>query len=370
MSRFVHEQAAVRVVFGAGTLVDVAAEAAALGGYRVLLIADPAAARAAEVVADGLGERLAARIDEVVQHVPEPVAAAAVDTARAADADLLLAVGGGSATGLAKAVARELGTPILAVPTTYAGSEMTPIWGLTGETGKTTGRDPRVRPRAVVYDPELTVSMPADLTATSGMNALAHCVEALYAPDASPITGLVAEEGARALAGALPSCVDSPTDPAARAGALYGAWLAGWSLGNATMGLHHKLCHVLGGLYDLPHAPTHSAVLPYAVAYQRGQFAKAGTAASHASGPSQGADRALGRVAAALSGDDAAAAIWDLATRLGAPTSLAAVGLPAEAVDRVVEAVLASPPANPRPLAREPLRELMLAALAGERPAP
>jgi maleylacetate reductase len=222
---------------------------------------------------------------------------------------------------------------------------------MTDTKGKRTGRNPRVQPKVVVYDPQLTLSLPAEVTATSGMNALAHCVEAGYAPDASPITALVAEEGVRVLTAGLPRCMDRPNDLETRAEALYGAWLAGWALGTATMGLHHKLCHVLGGLFDLPHAPTHSAVLPYATAYSRGW-----------------ADAALARVAEAMRARDAAGGLWDLANRLGAPTSLGALGLRPGDIGKVIDAVLANPPRNPRPVDRVGLETLLRAALYGERP--
>jgi alcohol dehydrogenase class IV len=291
------------------------------------------------------------RIGEVAQHVPVEVAQAAVAEALTADADVVVALGGGSATGLAKSIAKETGLPIVAVPTTYAGSEMTPIWGLTDEQGKTTGRDPLVLPRTVVYDPVLTVTLPPALTASSGMNALAHCVEALYAPDASPVTALLAEEGIRALARALPAAVAWPDDLAARSEALYGAWLAGWVLGTTSTGLHHKLAHVLGGVYRLPHGPVHSALLPYVAAFN-----------------AVAAPAALDRVAAALGATDAATGLYDLATTLGAPTSLAAVGLTADSVDDIVDTVVAADVVNPRPVEPAELRALLLAAHAGRRP--
>jgi alcohol dehydrogenase class IV len=351
MRRFRHEQTSTRVVFGAGALADVTAEASALHASRVLLIAGTSARGPADVVANGLGGRLAGRIATVRPHVPAELAAEAEAAARRVDADLLVSIGGGSATGLAKAVALRLSIPVLAIPTTYAGSEATPIWGTTDDTGKRTGRDPRVQPKVVVYDPELTLPLPAGITAASGMNALAHCVEASCASDASPITALVAEEGIRVLTAGLPRCVDRPHDLDARAEVLYGAWLAGWSLGAATMGLHHRLCHVLGGLFDLPHAPTHSAVLPYATAYLRGW-----------------ADAALDRVAEAMGVRDAAGGLWDLARRIAAPTSLGALGLRVEDTGRVVDAVLTNPPSSPRPVDRAGLQPLLSAALHGRRP--
>lgn len=260
MITFVHDHLRMpRVVFAPGALERVADETAALGGTRVLVVAAAHAACARRRVEEALGRRIAAVVDEVVQHVPANVAARAIEAADRSKADVAVCIGGGSATGLGKAVALERGLPLLAVPTTYAGSEMTDIWGLTEGQHKRTGRDERVRPRTVVYDPELTVSMPSAATATSGMNALAHCVEAAYAADASPIVRLLAVEGVRALADALPRCVAQPSDLDARSRALYGAWLAGMTLGDASMGIHHKLCHVLGGAYRLPPAAWRSS---------------------------------------------------------------------------------------------------------------
>ena len=220
---------AVRVIFGRGSLAQVPSEARSLGS-RVMIISGRHEADAAAAVSAGLGDGLVARIPDVVQHVPVDVAIRAVDAARVAEVGLVISIGGGFATGLAKVVARDTGLPILAVPTTYAGSEMTPIWGQTDHGEKTTGRDPRVLPRLVVYDPVLTISMPADLTAASGMNALAHALESLYAPDATIRSLEVAEEAIRALANGLPEAVARPDDLEARTAALRGAWLAGWAL--------------------------------------------------------------------------------------------------------------------------------------------
>ncbi len=349
---FTHESNPGRVVFGTGTLDRVPDEAARLGARRVLFIGtadNPTADR----VAAALGDLVADRIGTVVQHVPAPVGRAAVARADAAAADLLVCVGGGSAVGLAKLVAHERGLPVLAVPTTYSGSEMTTIWGVTTDGRKATARDPRVLPRTVVYDPAATLSMPAGLTATSGMNALAHCVEALYAPEGSPVVALTALEAVRALAAALPACVRDGADRMAREEALYGAWLAGAALGSATMGVHHKVCHVIGGAYDLSHGGVHSAVLPHAAAYNR-----------------DAAPQAMRRLAEALGADDAAAGLWDLARALGAPTDLVSLGFPADpdAAAAVAAAVAAASPANPRPVTEDGVRALLRAACAGDRP--
>jgi maleylacetate reductase len=349
---FVHDTPAVRVVLRVGALSEVADEARKLG-RRTLLIADEAMKPRADVIAADLGDRLAGRIDEVIMHVPVEQARAAVAYAGETGADAIVAIGGGSATGLAKAIAKELHLPIVAVPTTYAGSEMTPIWGLTEGDRKTTGRDLHVLPRTVVYDPALTVGLPVSTSAASAMNAIAHCVEGMYSSAASPVTSLLAEEGVRALAAALPRVVADPTDLAARSEAQYGAWLAGWVLGTTGMGVHHKICHVLGGTYNLPHAPAHSAVIAYATAYNAAY-----------------APAAMARLARALGSATAAEGIWDLARRIGAPTSLAAVGFRESDAEEAARLVTAAPFASPRPVDPDSIRDLLIAACRGDRPSP
>lgn len=349
---FVHEALPMRVVFRAGAATAaVAEETGRLGLRRVLVLSGRHGEDTARSVAASLGAVCVGVHPGAVMHVPVKVADEAVAVAQELDADGLVAVGGGSAVGLGKAVALRTGLPLLAVPTTYSGSEMTPVWGLTEDGVKRTGRDRRVLPRSVVYDPELTLSMPPALSGTSGVNALAHAVEALYAPDATPIVSLMAEEGVRALADALPRVVADPGGLDARGHALYGAWLCGACLGATTMGLHHKLAHVLGGAFDLPHSATHTVLLPYVLAFNA-PAAPAATAALR---------RALGT-------GDAARALWELGGRLGAPRSLAEVGLPAGGIGRVVELVGAASYANPRPADAEELRALLTAAYEGAPP--
>ncbi|PRY48731.1 maleylacetate reductase [Geodermatophilus tzadiensis] len=351
---FAYTALPMRVVFGPGSLARLPEEVAALGLGRVLVLCSPEQADTGRTVADALGERAAGVLPEARMHVPVEVASRAQELARGAGADGCVAVGGGSAIGLGKAVALAHGLPVVAVPTTYAGSEMTPIWGLTEAGAKRTGRDPRVLPRSVVYDPELTLTLPPQLSVTSGVNAVAHAVEGLYAPDASPIVSLMAEEGVRALAAALPAVVADGADPAARGEAQYGAWLCGAVLGATTMGLHHKLCHTLGGTLDLPHAPTHTVVLPHALAYN-----------------APAAPRAVAALSRALGGaSDPARALWELAGRLGAPRSLAELGMAEDDVARVADLAVADPYANPRPVTRDGVAALLHAAWAGEPPAP
>jgi maleylacetate reductase len=299
-----------------------------------------------------LGTRSAGVFDGAVMHVPIEVAAAARDKSRRVQADCCVAIGGGSTTGLAKAVALTSRLPILAIPTTYAGSEMTPIWGLTEGGIKKTGRDLCVLPKTVIYDPVLTTSLPVALSVTSGINAIAHCVEALYSRDANPIISLIAEEGIRALVGGLREIVMQPENLDARAGALYGAWLGGVSLGAVGMALHHKLCHTLGGTFNLPHAETHTVVLPHAVAYNA------------AAAPEQ-----IERVARALGARSAAEGLYDLAASLGAPVSLESLGMRREQLDHAADLAVQNPYYNPRPVTRDGIRKLLENAFEGRRPA-
>ncbi len=341
---FVHEQGASRVVFGAGSLARAGEEAERLGAERVLLICDRHSAPYADAVAERLGGRVAARVSETAAHVPLALAEAATARATGRGADLLLSIGGGSATGLAKVVALRTRLRIVAVPTTYAGSEMTPIWGVTRDGRKETGRDRAVQPVTVIYDPELTAGLPAGLAAASGMNALAHLIAGVTAPLGSPLTAAVALDGIEILADALPRVVIGPADAAAHEDALRGAWLAGWVLGTTRTGPHHTICHVLGGAYDLPHAATHSAVLPYAV----------------------GRDAAsLTEVARVLGAADAASGLWELRNALGAPAALSELGFGASDADHAAALVSARTDGTP-PV--DAVRRILLAALDGERP--
>jgi maleylacetate reductase len=349
---FTYQALPMRVVFGAGALANLPDEVAALGLTRVLVLCSPEQEVTGKQVAAALGERAAGVLPEARMHVPVEVARRARDLARELGADGCVAVGGGSAIGLGKAIALEHDLPVIAVPTTYAGSEMTPVWGLTEGGQKRTGRDIRVLPRSVVYDPEMTLSLPAGMSVTSGINAIAHAVEGLYAPDATPIVSLMAEEGVRALAAALPRVVADGSDLDARAEAQYGAWLCGAVLAATTMSLHHKLCHTLGGTLDLPHAQTHTVVLPHALAYNQPAAPDAVAALS----------RALGGV------PDPARAVWELAGRLGAPRSLAELGMAEDDIPRIVELAVANPYANPRPVTRDGIASLLHAAWTGDPP--
>ncbi|MFZ9323103.1 MAG: maleylacetate reductase [Hylemonella sp.] len=351
MENFVYIAQPARVVFGAGSLAQLPREIEALGAKKALVLSTPEQRASAEQVAAMLGDRAVGVFDRAVMHVPLETAREARELARQLGADCAVAVGGGSTTGLGKAIALDSGLPILAIPTTYAGSEVTPIYGITEGGLKKTGRDMRVLPRTVIYDPELTLSLPTALSVTSGINAIAHAAEGLYSIEGNPVMSLMAEEGIRALGQALPLITRNPADLGARGDALYGAWLCGTVLGHVGMALHHKLCHTLGGTFNLPHAETHTIVLPHALAYN-----------------AQHAPQAMARIARALGGASAAQAVYDLANNNGAPVALKDLGLTEPDLDRACDLALQNQYPNPRPLERQALRQLMQNAFEGNRP--
>jgi alcohol dehydrogenase class IV len=284
-------------------------------------------------------------------HTPLAVVEAAREEARKVNADCCVTVGGGSTIGFGKAIALSSSLPVVAVPTTYSGSEMTTIWGVSEGGAKKTGRDPKVLPKTVIYDPELTLDLPVAVSAASGMNAIAHCAEALYAHDGNPIVSLMAEEGIRALASSLPSLVANPRDLSYRSEALYGAWLAGMTISTTSVALHHKLCHVLGG-FGLPHAETHSIVLPHALGYNQAA-----------------APEAMARIAKALGKPGAALGLYELEEKLGLPMRLADIGMKEADLERAARIAAQAPYPNPRKVEYAPVLALLRDAYEGRRPA-
>ena len=350
MRPFVYTALPARVVFGSGTLARVPEEVRALG-RRALVLSTPQQRAEAEALAARLGDLSAGVFAEAAMHTPIEVTERALAAVRATGADCTVALGGGSTTGLGKAIALRTDLPQVVVPTTYAGSEATPILGETEGGRKTTQRSPKVLPEVIVYDVDLTMTLPPGLSATSGMNAIAHAVEALYARDANPVIDGLAEQGIASLAHALPRILRDPADREARSDALFGAWACGTCLGAVGMALHHKLCHVLGGSFDLPHAETHTVILPHAVAYN-----------------ASAAPEAMARAARALGAEDAAQGLFDLAAALGAPTALAAIGMPEGGLDRAADLAAADPYWNPAPVERGAIRALLDDAFHGRRP--
>jgi maleylacetate reductase len=345
---FVYNGLPSRVVFGPGSIAQLPAEADRLGAQRVLLVSTRRAASMVAGVSKGLP--VVGVFDNVAMHTPLDIANEARALAAQLKADCCVTLGGGSSIGFAKAIALTSGLPMIAVPTTYSGSEMTTIWGISEHGTKKTGRDPKVLPKTVIYDPGLTLDLPPRVSAASGMNAIAHCVEALYAHDGNPIVSLMAEEGIRALATALPSVIRNPADIDARTDALYGAWLAGATISTTSVALHHKLCHVLGGL-GLPHAETHSIVLPHAVRYNQGSTPEA-----------------MQRIERALGAADAAIGIFELERKLNLPMKLADIGMREADLERAARIAAEAPYPNPRKVEYAPVLELLRNAYAGRRP--
>jgi len=341
-----------RVLFGAGKRHDIAAEATRLGIERVLVLSTPQQEADARDIADRLGGMAAGLFPGAVMHTPVGVTEQALALASALDVDGIVSFGGGSTIGLGKAIALRTDLPQIAIPTTYAGSEMTPILGETADGRKVTQTTAKVLPEVVIYDVELTLGLPPGLSGTSGINAIAHAVEALYAQGRNPVISLMAAEGIRALAGALPGIMSDPRALDARSDAQYGAWLCGVCLGTVGMALHHKLCHTLGGTFDLPHAETHSVVLPHALAYN-----------------ARTVPDAIATLARALGDENPARALFALAGTVGAPRSLQALGMPESGIAQAVDIALANPYWNPRPLERDAIHALIARAWAGEPPA-
>src|SRR5215468_8453292 len=331
--RFVHDNLPQRICFGSGeAAASLQREIANLKASRVMVIAAKAEADLAESITMDLP--VALRHDDVVMHVPIEVAERARQAAADNNTDALVSVGGGSTTGLAKAVAMTTGLPIVAVPTTYAGSEATPVWGLTEGAKKTTGIDQRVLPKAIIYDAALTMSLPVDMSVASGLNALAHCVDSMWAPNADPINAAFAAEGIRSLAAGLPRVVTDPFDLEGREHALYAAYLSATAFASAGSGLHHKVCHVLGGAYNLPHAQTHAVVLPYVLAFNAPAAAEAAR-----------------RIAAAFGTATAINGLQALRDELDAPSALRDYGFAEDDIPAAADAILpAVPPSNPRPV--------------------
>ena len=348
---FVYSGRPSKVVFGEGSLSHLTREVLALNAERALVVCSPEQRETGMEVAGRLGKQFAGIFDRAVAHVPIELTREALSLAIALKADSMVVVGGGSAIGLGKAIALESTLPILAIPTTYSGSEMTPIYGITEFALKRTGTDVRVLPKTVIYDPGLSTTSPTGLSVTSGINAMAHAAEALYARDQNPVTSLMAEEGIRAMTQALREIVRNPVNIVARSNALYASWLCGTVLGAVGMALHHKLCHTLGGSFGLPHAQTHTVILPHALGYN-----------------TNAAPQAMKRIARAMNADAAAGGIYEFAKEVCAPMSLREIGMQQADLDRAADIASANPYWNPQPIDRDRIRSLLQDAFDGVKP--
>ena len=353
MESFVYTSLPSRVVFGRGTMARLPDEAERLGARRVLVLTTPQQKSQGESIGRILDDRVVSLFDDATMHTPIEVTERALAVVEEHRIDCLLAVGGGSTTGLGKAIALRTDLPQIVLPTTYAGSEMTTILGQTENGRKTTLKDPAVLPEVVIYDVDLTLSLPPGLSGTSGINAIAHAVEALYAANRNPVMSLIAEQGVTALARSLPVIAREPDNIDARQQALYGAWLCAVCLGSSGVALHHKLCHVLGGSFDLPHAETHTIVLPHALAYN-----------------APAVPEAMSTLSRALETNDPPGALYELAVNVGAATALRDIGMPEDGIETATRITLENPYWNPCPIEADRIRDLLAAAWAGKRPGP
>jgi maleylacetate reductase len=347
---FTYSGSPAHIVFGNGASTDVASWVEKLGCKRALVLSTPHQAADGKALAKRLGALAAGVFSGAAMHTPVEVTEAALAAVNDVKADCIVALGGGSTTGLGKAIAWRIDLPQIVIPTTYAGSEVTPILGQTENGVKTTLRDPKILPEVVIYDPELTIGLPVAMTVTSGLNAIAHAAEALYARDRNPVSTLMAAEGLRALRAALPALVKEPRNLDARGDALYGAWLCGTVLGTVGMALHHKICHTLGGSFDMPHAETHAVMLPHTIGF------------NGAASPE------LLKPVVDIFGGSAGGGLYDFAKSIGAPLTLKELGFRQADLDRAAEIATQNPYWNPRPFDRAAIRVLLQDAWEGRRP--
>ena len=341
------------IIFGVGALNRLPEELAKLGYGRALVLTTPKQTASGQDILKLLGDKAVGLFDQAMMHVPVESLDLAVAEVKRLGADCSVSVGGGSTTGLGKALAFHLDLPNIVVPTSYAGSEMTNVWAVTKNQRKVTRRDNVVVPTLTLYDPELTLTLPPVFAAASGMNAMAQAVANAAAEDANPVSSVMALEGIRALSRSLPVIIADPGNMDARTEALYGACLAAAALGTGTTGLHHRLCHTFGGTFNTPHAETHTVLLPHSVAYNAGARPVS-----------------TGRVAAAMGANDAATGLFELARKLGAPTALTDIGVRQADLDEAVTVALETPINNPEPVTRERLRTLLENAYHGHPPQP
>ena len=341
------------IIFGAGALARLPEELTKLGFSRALVLCTPTRVREGRMVRELLGSKAVGLFDRAVMHVPVETVAEAVARAQRLEADCSVAIGGGSTTGLGKALALKMALPNVVIPTSYAGSEMTNIWGMTENARKVTGRNDAVLPSLTVYDPELTLALPPRFSAASGMNAMAQAAVNVTAKDVNPMVSVMALEAVRVLARSLPLVAERPDDLDARTEAMYGACIAGAAIGTGTTSLHHRLCHTLGGMFGTPHAETHAVLLPHSVAYNARATA----------------DETC-KLGEAIGADDAALGILQLATKLGVPTALKDIGVREQDLDAAAEAATEKAIGNPEPVTTDRVRALLENAFRGARPEP
>lgn len=351
MESFEYQSNPAHIIFGSGTIKKLPDELSRLGLVKPIILCTPQQTSQAEDIKAVLDGKVAGIFSEATMHTPVEITEKAIGEVQASGCDSVVSIGGGSTTGLGKAISIRTGLYHVSIPTTYAGSEVTPHLGETKDGRKTTRSDPKILPGTVIYDVDLTLTLPVGLTATSGVNAIAHAVEALYARNGNPITSLMAQEGIKSLAAALPDVVKDPSSTDARTRALYGAWLCGSCLGSVGMALHHKLCHTLGGSFNLPHSETHTVVLPHALAYNAPEIPQVMKVLAKSLPDSEG---------------DAINGLNKLLEKLGVERGLKAYGMKEEDVAKAAEIAVSNPYWNPRKVEKDSIQEVIRRAWAGE----
>lgn len=354
MDSFEYNPSPIRVLFGSGSNRKLPAEVHKLGCHLPLILSTPRQVAEVEtlyeiLIADKI--QPAGTYTKAKMHTPIQVTEEAMLFMKENPADCLVSIGGGSVVGLGKAISIRTGLPHICIPTTYSGSEMTGILGETKEGKKTTRSDPKIMPATVIYDVDYTMGLPSALTATSGINAMAHAIESLYASNTNPILRMIALEGIKSLASSLPTIVVNLEEKNARSEALYGAWLCGITAGSSSIGLHHKLCHTLGGSLNLPHSETHTIVLPHALSYNAPAISSQ-----------------LRDIASVLpeSNGDAIQGLNVLLGKLKVRRALKDLGMKEEDIDRATDIAMGAQYPNPRDLERDAIREVIRRCWAGE----
>ena len=347
--RFTYHSDPVRIVFGAGAIAALPAEADFHNMSRLMVLCSPSRAEIARRVTAPIADRCITFCDASAPNMPREVFERIVDDIKQQKLDGFVVIGGGSPIGLAKAAAATTKIPYIAVVTTYSGSEMAARWRIGIADDRISGDGPAALPATAIYDPELTLDLPPRFSAASGMNAMAHAVESLYGIDTNPIVQAMAEEAIKRLGTSLPRLVQNPRDLDARTEVLYGAWLA--ANFRAEVGLEHAIAQRVRQWFNLDHAHTHAVATPYAIGFN-----------------AAAAPEAMARIKRALGVSDAARGLYDLNVRLGLPTGLKGLGLREEDIGKAVDIVAAVKISHPRPVSKADLAEIIRQAFFGEPP--
>jgi len=335
MKSFIHNSLPARVIFGNGSIQLLGDEITKLGAKSPLFCCTPGRENESKFLIESLNLVNAKLCPIAEQYIPLPMVKEGRRLAKKHRADCAVSYGGGTAVGLAKAIALEQEIPVISVVTTFSGSETTDLQAILTDGLRVGYKSEWILPKIIIYDPEAAMGVPVEILIPSGVNAIAHGVESCYSQGATPVNNLIAGEGISAMASALKRISSGEDNSNARGDGLYGAWLCGTSLGSAGVALHHKFAHVLGSTFALEHSMVHTAALPYSVAYT-----------------APGAPEAMKHISAALgsNGTPAATALYELNKEIGAPTSLKEIGMPLEGIEKAARMIAENPYPNPVPV--------------------